>query len=189
MAVPTPGSMPLDTAELDGLIPRHLRTRGQLDAWENDNVAAGLAWADRYGCDPLTEAFCRDLHYRMFGETWDWAGKFRNSNMNIGVDWHKIGIELREALESVRYWAKNHTFGPRETAARFHLRLAQVHPFPNGNGRHARAMADIICSRMGGAEIDWGPIGRAGSVRDEYLAAVRAADRGDFRPLIAFVGG
>lgn len=184
-----PGATPLDAAELEGLIPTHLRTQGQLDEWESEGVIEGILWAGRFRRDPLTERFCCELHRRMFGGTWDWAGEFRRSDKNIGVDWHRIGIELREALETARYWVENRTFGPRETAARFHLRLAQVHPFPNGNGRHARAMADVLCSSMGGAKIDWGPIGRAGSNRDEYLAAVRAADRGDFGPLIAFVGG
>ena len=136
----------------------------------------------------MTEAFCRELHRRMFVETWDWAGEFRRSDKNIGVDWHRIGVELREALDAARFWKEKGTFGAKETAARFHLRLAQVHPFPNGNGRHARAMADVLCARLGGGEIDWGPIGRAGSNRDGYLAAVRAADRGDFGPLLAFVG-
>ena len=182
-----PGATPLDASEAEGLIPGHISTQGELDWWEKENVSKGLAWARRSRGDLFTEDFCRELHRRMFGETWDWAGEFRRSDKNIGSAWGRIGVDLREALDTARYWCENKVFSPRETAARFHHRLVLVHPFPNGNGRHSRAMADALCARMGGDPIDWGPVGKAGNVRDDYIRAMRAADTGDFGPLLAFV--
>lgn len=51
---------------------------------------------------------------------------------------------LRDLLNDARYQVENDSYHPGELAARFHHRLVKIHPFPNGNGRHSRIMADAL---------------------------------------------
>lgn len=144
-----PGATPLDADELACLIPTHITTQGELNEWEQLNIVQGEAWARRQRKDILDEAFVRQLHKQMFGETWSWAGSFRTSDKNIGVEWQQIGVKLRNLLDDVRYQIDNATYPPDEIATRFHHRLVSIHPFPNGNGRHARVMADLLVQQLG----------------------------------------
>jgi Fic-DOC domain mobile mystery protein B len=185
-----PGATPLDPDEVAGLIPDHITTQGQLNEWEQANVLAGQRWAlaPRNRKDPLTEQFVRKLHARMFGETWTWAGTFRTTERNIGVDPLQIDVQLKDLLDDTRYWLKHGTYSLEEAAVRFHHRLVSIHPFPNGNGRHARMLADIIMIRSGRAPCSWGSANlvQTGNARDDYLAALRRADENDFDPLLTF---
>lgn len=185
-----PGATPLDADEVRGLIPRHIRTQAELNQWEQANVLAGSAWAMRSReRDVLSERFVRELHRRLFGETWRWAGTFRTTGKNIGVDAAQVAVQLRELLENAHYWIAQGTFPLDESSVRFHHRLVVIHPFPNGNGRHARLMTDILLRRNGAAPFSWGGanLEAVGDARDRYLAALRAADAGDYTPLLAFV--
>lgn len=185
-----PGATPLDPDEARGLIPRHIRTQAELNQWEQANVLDGSAWAMRAReRDVLSERFVRELHRRLFGNTWRWAGTFRTTGKNIGVDSAQVAVQLRELLENTRYWIEHRTFGLDEIAVRFHHRLVAIHPFPNGNGRHARLMTDVLLRRNDAAAFSWGGanLEAAGDARERYLAALRAADAGDYLPLLAFV--
>lgn len=187
------GATPLDPDEMEGLKFRHVTTRGQLDELEQVNLESGLVWLGRRRKkDILTEQFVRDLHRRLFGDVWKWAGQFRRTEKNIGIDPSLIAVQLRMLLDDARYWAEKGTFRPLEAGARFHHRLVQVHPFPNGNGRHARIAADtFIVDRFAHAPIDWAAgrdLQRTSERRNAYIAALQAADVSDYRPLLAFVG-
>ena len=187
------GSTPLDPDELDGLKFKHITTRGELDELEQVNIESGLIWlARRRKSDLLTERFMRDLHRRLFGDVWKRAGKFRLTEKNIGVDPLQIAVQLRMLLDDARFWAENGTFAPLEAGARFHHRLVHIHPFPNGNGRHARIAADTyITDRFGHAPIDWAAghnLQRTNEHRNTYIATLKAADAGDYGPLLEFVG-
>lgn len=185
-----PGATPLDPDEVRGLIPRHIRTQAELNQWEQANVLDGSAWAMRAReRDVLSERFVRELHRRLFGNTWRWAGTFRTTGKNIGVDAAQVAVQLRELLENTRYWIEHRTFGLDEIAVRFHHRLVAIHPFPNGNGRHARLMTDVLLRRNDAGAFSWGGanLEAAGDARERYLAALRAADAGDYLPLLAFV--
>ncbi len=185
-----PGATPLDPDEARGLIPRHIRTQAELNQWEQANVLDGSAWAMRSReRDVLSEGFVRELHRRLFGDTWHWAGTFRTTGKNIGVDAAQVAVQLRELLENTRYWIEHRAFGLDEIAVRFHHRLVVIHPFPNGNGRHARLMTDVLLRRNGAGAFSWGGanLEAAGDARERYLAALRAADAGDYLPLLAFV--
>jgi Fic-DOC domain mobile mystery protein B len=126
----------------------------------------------------------------MFGKTWRWAGTFRHSNKNIGVDWPQVTVKLCELLDNTQYQSDHQTMDADELAVRFHHQLVWIHPFPNGNGRHARLMADLLVMRWGRTRLTWGGGERAlvskGSPRDRYLSALRAADQGRYSDLIAF---
>ncbi|MFZ3033289.1 MAG: mobile mystery protein B [Parvibaculum sp.] len=187
------GATPLDPDEREGLKFRHVTTRGELNALEQANVESGLTWLSRRRKkDMLTDEFMRELHRRLFGEVWRWAGIFRQTEKNIGVDPLTIAVELRMLLDDARFWVGHDTYAPLEAAARFHHRLVLVHLFPNGNGRHARIAADIYLEEcFGHAPIDWAAghdLLTTSERREAYIAALRAADKGEFDLLLAFVG-
>ena len=185
------GRTPLDPNENNGLIPEHLTTKGELNDWEQENILRAVRWLKRKRSpDVLSEEFCRTLHSKMFDLTWSWAGTFRKSDKNIGCDWRQVGVRLAQLLGNTRWWVDNATFAPDEIAARFHRDLVWIHPFPNGNGRHSRMMADALLRSLGQPAFTWGSrdtLMAANDVRDQYLAVLKAADRGDYRLLLAFV--
>ena len=183
-----PGATPLDADELASLIPGHITTQGELNEWEQANIVQGDQWARKQRKAILDDAFVRQLHKQMFGETWRWAGEFRKSKKNIGIDWPKISVELRKLLDDVHYQIEHPSCPPDEIAVRFHHRLVAIHPFHNGNGRHARLMADLLVERLGQPRFTWGSrsLVDAGETRQAYIAALQAADARDYQPLIAF---
>ncbi|MDP2241504.1 MAG: mobile mystery protein B [Burkholderiales bacterium] len=184
------GATPLTAEELEGLIPAHITTRGELNAWEARNVLKAEQWllARRRG-DILTPAFVRRLHQRMFDETWRWAGIFRNTEKNIGADPAHIAPRLSDLCEDVKAQLVHKSQPLDEIAARFHHRLVSIHPFANGNGRHTRLMTDLLLISNGAARFTWGEdaLIDEGEVRARYIAALRAADARDYAPLFEFV--
>ncbi len=185
----TPGATPLDPDEAAGLIPTHIATQSELNVWEEANILKGARWAIRHKKrNLLEEAYVRDLHRQMFDETWKWAGTFRSSNKNIGVDWSQIAVRLRNLLDNIKYQIENQTFEIDELAVRLHHQLVWLHPFPNGNGRHARLMADLLAIRLGGSRFTWGgnSLVAVSDLRTSYLDSLRAADNGKFEMLLQF---
>ncbi len=184
------GATPLDPNEIEGLLPTHITTRAELDRWELDNINEALAWVEkRKPKDIFNEAFMKRLHQQMFGNVWRWAGTFRKTEKNIGVPFYKISIELRKLFDDAQYWIENETFPEDEIATRFHHRLVFIHLFPNGNGRHARLVADIILEHLfNKLPFTWGRANLAisGSDRERYIESLVAADRGDYEPLMDF---
>lgn len=187
------GTTPLDPDESAGLLPGHIATREQLDEWEAENILEGQRWAAGAArrSDILDDIFLRELHRRMFGRTWKWAGAYRSTEKNIGVAPARIAEEVRQLLENTRAQLAGKVAPIDEIAARFHHRLVWIHPFPNGNGRHARLLTDLLLAANGAEPFTWGrgDLEHAGEARERYLAALRAADARDFAPLLAFVRG
>ena len=184
---------PLVPAERDGLKLTWITTRADLNAAEQDNIDAGAAWAFRSRrANILTVAFSIALHRQMFGQVWDWAGHYRTTERNIGIAPYRIGTETAQLFDEAAFWVANETYEPDELAVRLHHRLVFVHPFPNGNGRHARMMADLLIRRLGAPPFSWGSnrddgvIHDIGDLRKRYVSALRAADGNDYEPLIAF---
>lgn len=185
------GATPIDPDETEGLLLPHITNRAELDRWEQDNIAEAETWAfRRKPKDLLSMDFVCRLHKRMFGNVWKWAGKFRRSGKNIGMDWRSIGPELKNLPADVKTWIACNSYPTDEIAARFHHRLVSIHPFANGNGRHARLMADLLLVHiLGRPRFTWGRenLVQASDCRLRYIAALQAADRHDYRPLLAFV--
>jgi Fic-DOC domain mobile mystery protein B len=185
------GNTPISDDELAELKPS-LSTKEELNEWEAQNILGAATWAldpkNVAGENPVSEPYLRELHRRMFDQTWKWAGKYRLSEKNIGVLVHEIQQRLGELLGDVRYWIDHKTYHADEIAIRFHHRLVAIHPFPNGNGRHARLIADILISKLGGKPFSWGnkDLVKEGQPRTEYLDAIRAADKGHYGPLLQF---
>lgn len=183
---------PLDPDEAAALIPSWISTRGDLDRAEQENIVrAEAGWRGRRfrPAALLTESFIRQQHRRMFGEVWKWAGSYRTSNKNIGVDYWRIVEEIGQLLGNVLYWVENEVYERDELAVRFHHRLAWIHPFPNGNGRLSRTAADLLVEALSGERFGWGAalaVEDAAGARRIYIEALHAADGGDFAALIAF---
>lgn len=186
------GQSPIDEDEKVGLIIETISTRGELDEFEQKNIENAISWtlSRNYKLEEiLSEKFMLEVHKRMFGEVWKWAGKFRKSNKNIGVDKFKIQTELRKLIDDCKYWIDHKVFEPDEIAVRFKHRLVQIHLFPNGNGRHARLCADILISQgLKKPIFTWGRtnLSKKGELRKEYLEAIYAADDGSYKLLIEF---
>lgn len=193
----TPDATPLDDGDLDGLIPAWVATRSDLDAAEQANIEQAALWAfgrRRVVADPaelLTVPFANRVHRRMFGDVWRWAGTFRQRITNIGVEPYLIPQSLRDALDDATYWHRNDVFGATEIAVRLHHRVVTVHPYPNGNGRHSRFMADLYLHVNGMGRLGWGGgrLEETGNLRAEYVAALREADAGSYESLIRFAVG
>ena len=182
---------PLEPEELEGLLQTWITHRSDLNEAEQENIVKGAAWARsrrQRNADILNDGFARSLHRRMFGDVWQWAGTFRQTERNIGIEAHRIPNDIGMMFDDVRYWVDHETFPPDEIAVRLHHRLVAIHPFPNGNGRHARLMADLLIERLGGQSFTWGggSLHDIGELRRQYIDALRAADNHDIDPLIAF---
>ena len=182
------GATPIDPDEAEGLIPEHVTTRGELDELEEANIQEGLEWALTKSREVLSEEFLYELHRRMFDGVWTWAGKVRLTDKNIGVDKNTVRTEVRNLIEDARYWRDNMVYQPDELAVRFHHRLVSTHPFPNGNGRHARLMADLLVRQLGASAFSWGGVSltNTSELRTAYIGALRTADEGEVGPLLEF---
>ena len=188
------GATPLEEEDFIDLIPEFVATRGDLNVVEFDNITKAMPWAldraRRGGPERVLEySFVFDLHRRMFGDVWKWAGAQRSRVTNIGVDPPQITMQTKQTLHDAIFWHDEHVFDVDERAARIHRRLVAVHPFPNGNGRCTRLVADLYLTAIGHPVFTWGAggsLGKDGGVRDCYLQALYAADGDDYGPLVAF---
>ena len=186
------GQTPLDEEEKEGLLISTITTRGELDEFEQLNIEKAVEWTLRRKFKKeniLTEEFIKGLHKRMLGEVWRWAGTFRNSNKNIGIDRLQIGIELKKLLDDTKYWIEHQSYEADEIAIRFKHRIVSIHCFANGNGRHSRLIADIIISHLFSMSVyswDSSNLVKPDEVRKNYLTAIRAADKGNIKLLLAF---
>lgn len=172
------GHTPLGEDDIDGLIPTYITTRGELNAAEQDNVAHALTLAAPRTPDRvLDHLYLRRLHKQMFGDVWDWAGQYRPREMNIGIDPVEISMAVVDLCENAKLWIE--ASGEEDlAAARFHHRLVSVHPFRNGNGRHARRAADVLLNSAGLDAFTWGANADLSpdDLRARYLTSLRKAD-------------
>lgn len=179
---------PLTEEEKQGLIPSYITLRSELNEVEQLNIDQGSEWAFSRNRDVLSDEFLCELHKRMFGEVWKWAGQFRTTPRNIGIEAYRIGPELRQLVDDMRYQIEHEAYSPDEIAVRFHHRLVAIHAFPNGNGRHARMAADLLAVQLGRPRFTWGSanLTEPKEARARYVGALRAADAHDIGPLFEF---
>ena len=185
-------STPLTPEEKEGLKLKWISLRGELNEAETRNIFDAERWlASRKPGNILNDSFLRILHGKMFGQVWKWAGEFRNTERNIGVAPHQIPMKLKALFDDVEFWIDNSVFPRVEIAVRLHHRLVLIHPFPNGNGRISRLMADLLMERFGERRLHWGEgnLSDITELRSRYIDALRCADNGDYCKLIDFVTG
>jgi Fic-DOC domain mobile mystery protein B len=180
-----PGETPIDVS---GLKRKGIGTRVELNQAEAENIRKAvmryLAAKPSRRSAPFTLSWAQRLHKQMFGDVWKWAGEFRQQNLNLGCDWHQVSMQLQTALDDLAFWEEQGD-PLLDQAMRLHHRTVRIHPFLNGNGRWARMLANIWLRRHGHAITNWPEetIGAKSPIRDEYIAAIRAADEGDEDPL------
>ncbi|MEN3952197.1 mobile mystery protein B [Iodidimonas sp. SYSU 1G8] len=179
---------PLEPDEREGLIPAYITLRRELNEAEQVNIAGAVKWLSSRRRNVLDEKFLRQLHKRMFGDVWRWAGGYRKTARNIGVEAYRIGTDIAQAIDDARYWVEHATFPPDEIAIRFSHLLVAIHPFPNGNGRFSRLVGDLLAQQLGRPRFSWGSANLIdpNETRKAYVVALRAADNHDFTALVAF---
>lgn len=186
------GQTPISEEEKEDILLPTISTRGELDEFEQANIEKAIEWSMKNTFvlgEVLSIGFTKKLHLNMFSEVWGWAGTFRRSNKNIGVDKFSIEQELSKLMEDCKYWIANKVYPEDEIAIRYKFRMVSIHPFPNGNGRHSRICGDILVSQILKQPIfSWGGkrIEEAGETRKNYLEALYKADQGDIGPLLKF---
>ena len=182
-------STPLTEEEKQQLKVKWITTRAELNELETKGITEAEIWLLKNKKDILNENFIKTLHKKMFDEVWKWAGMFRTTERNIGVAPYQIQPQLRVLLDDIKFWIENKTYSEKEIAIRFHHRLVQIHPFPNGNGRISRLMADLLMKKLGKQDLKWGDgsLTEISELRKEYIKALQKADRGDYTLLMNFV--
>jgi Fic-DOC domain mobile mystery protein B len=186
------GQTPLDEDEKEGLLIKSIATRGELDEFEQQNIEDAIQWSltRKFKSERiLSESFILELHNKMYRNVWRWAGEYRKTNKNIGVDKLDIAVALRLLIDDASYWLKHNVYEPEEIAIRFKHRLVSIHCFPNGNGRHSRMIADIIVEKIFHQPVfSWGSkrLADENDSRKNYLIAIRKADKGDLELLLKF---
>jgi Fic-DOC domain mobile mystery protein B len=191
----TDGQTPLEEDEKEGLLIKTISTRGELDEFEQQNIEKAVLWTMKRkfkSVDILSESFIRELHRKMYADVWKWAGEFRKTNKNIGVDKLEISVELRKLIDDCIFWIDKKSFDDDEIAVRFKHRIVSIHCFANGNGRHSRLIADIISEHIFKKPVfSWGAANlvKQGDARKAYLKAVKAANIGNYELLLAFARG
>ena len=189
------GQTPLDEDEKEGLLIKTITTHGELNELEQLNIEEAELWRHTHPVSRekvLTENFVRKLHLKMFANVWSWAGNFRRSDKNIGVEWTDIPTTLRYLLDNVKYWVENNVYGGDGIAIRFKYEIVKIHCFPNGNGRHSRIIADTLIESMGGSSFSWNGSNmvRPDETRRRYIDAIKEVDKtNDIGPLIEFARG
>lgn len=182
-------STPLTAEEKDGLKLKWITLRSELNEAEARNIAEAQIWlAMNKNKNVLSDSFLRNLHKKMFGNVWKWAGKYRETERNIGVAPYQIPLKLMQLFDDVKFWISNNTYSNHEIAVRLHHRLVQIHPFPNGNGRVSRLMADLASFQLEGKALYWGDVNlvNVSEIRTQYIASLRKADAGDYSDLLDF---
>lgn len=186
------GQTPLSEEEMDGLLIKTITTHGELDEFEQMNIEKAIEWTltKKFRKENIiSEDFVKELHKKMFGDVWEWAGKFRISEKNLGIKFHLIGTSLKQLNDDCLFWIDNKTFSEAEIAIRYKHQIVNIHCFANGNGRHSRLMADIIINHVFKKDVfTWNrsSLVKAGAERTSYLKAIREADKANIQPLIDF---
>lgn len=186
------GDTPLTDEEKEGLLIKTILTHGELNEHEQLNIEKAIHWSIEKKLKPekiLTEGFIKQLHEKMLGEVWAWAGEFRKTEKNIGIKWILIPAELKKLLDDTLFQIANKTYSPEEITIRFKHRLVNIHCFANGNGRHSRIMADIIMEKIFHLPpFTWSHSNmvKADETRKKYIHAIREADKGNISALLKF---
>ena len=182
-------STPLTTEEKNGLKLKWITLRSELNEAEARNIAQAQLWlASNKKKDVCSDSFLRNLHKKMFGDVWVWAGEYRTTERNIGVAPYQISIKIMQLFDNLKFWIDNKTYSNHEIAVRLPHRLVQIHPFPNGNGRVSRLMGDLVLQKLNGTSLYWGDTNlvNVSEVRSQYIDALRKADAGDYTDLLDF---
>ncbi len=185
LSSPVEGATPLD--DISGLKLSWVNTQRQLDGVEAENIRLAQNLYLGKKRSPMPQWFTKKhidlIHKAMFGKVWSWAGKYRKTEKSVGVQAYKIPFEMAMLENDIRFWCEG-SFTPIEISARVHHRLVWIHPYENGNGRHARFIGDMVLKSLDERIVLWPSLNDHGQERQLYIQALKEADHGDFAPLI-----
>jgi Fic-DOC domain mobile mystery protein B len=187
------GATPLDPDELNGLIPDFIELQSELNILEQENILNGKSWATKYKKEILDEFFVRQLHKKMYGDVWKWAGTYRLTAKTIGIDSAQISMQVLNLMKDTQAWIEHQSYDWPELLTRFHHRLVFIHPFPNGNGRYSRLHTELLAEKYNQKIPTWGSKKNTGTlfknspVRSEYIASLKSADQKNIQPLMHFL--
>ena len=187
---PIDDATPLD--DISGLkLPNNRSyTLKEIYVYEANNIALAtlkyLSAPPTKKIAPFSYNWLSELHKDMFGNVWDWAGKFRQVELSIGIKAYQVPAALKDLTDDITFWNQNKTFDIYETASRIHHRAVQIHPFKNGNGRWSRMLANIYLRQHGSMPVKWQEdlLSKENPKRDSYIQALKSADNGDYSSLI-----
>ncbi len=182
-------STSLTEEEKQDLKAKWITTRAELNKMETQGIVNAERWLIKNKKDFLNIDFIKLLHKKMFGEVWKWAGKFRTTERNIGVAPYQIQEKLKILFDDIEFWIENKTYPEKEIAVRLHHKLVQIHPFPNGNGRISRLMADLLMKKFNRSFSIWNSdlLLESATLRKLYIVALQEADKGNYSKLIEFM--
>ena len=181
---------PLD--DISGLIlPKDkLYSLKEIYVYEANNIALAtlkyLSAPPSKTLAPFSYEWMQQLHYDMFGNVWDWAGKFRQVELSIGIKAYLVPTTLKDLVDDIAFWNDNKTFDIYETTTRIHHRAVQIHPFQNGNGRWSRMLANIYLRQNSSMLVKWQEdlLSSENPKRDDYIKALKMTDDGNYKALI-----
>lgn len=185
------GQSHLDKEELEGLKLSGIKDWKEIIAHESKSISKTITWTEKnqFSTEKIfSELFIREIHKRMFGDVWSWAGKYRLSNKTMGVEKTLISKELKQLFNNIKFWIESESYDPDEITIRFIHRLMQIQCFPDGNARHAKLMADIVIEHVFNGDIfTWGEsLNNPKLQREKFLDALKKADKGKMEDLIKF---
>ena len=176
-------------ADRSGLRLKHLKTLEEIYGAEMEEVGKAqlkyLARKPTPRMAPFTRKWMCKVHAEMFGKIWSWAGQFRRDTLSIGIQWHQVPMAVEELAGNLAQWHTN-DWGRLKQAVQLHYQAVHIHPFQNGNGRWSRLLANIWGMQHGLPIVRWPSkriANQASAERPEYIAALKAADKGNFAPL------
>ncbi|RLA29618.1 MAG: mobile mystery protein B [Gammaproteobacteria bacterium] len=157
-------------------------------------IVEATDWAKKTRLSPNEVKFWQRLHAQMFGQVWSWAGEWRQHEPNIGVPPQDIQPDMKNLQDDLAFWlSEKCDMAALELIARFHHRLVYIHPFSNGNGRWGRLITDVLAARvLGMTPLTWARGGHGlrdieSDERKKYIATIKAADKGEFGPLMEYL--
>lgn len=187
------GSTPLNPDETNGLLVDYITTQSELNELEQKNILEANVWLMRKKTlNVLDPSFAFELHKKMFEHVWEWAGQVRRSEKNIGVPSGEVMQKLPQHFKNIEYRVNHFPNDLESIAIEFHHGLVWIHAFPNGNGRHARLMTDLLLKQYNFTSFTWGansysaPMEVEGVKRNEYISALKLADKKQFDLLLKF---
>ena len=181
---------PVDESMRDDLIPSHVQDMTELYELESENIALGIAWSCSTGKNHKDQTVWLELHKRLLGEVWRFAGSIRKTELQNAefLKPYQIRVALKELESDIKTWLEFKSYPPREMMAIFHEKLLTIHPFRDGNGRWSRVLVQFVCQRETFEMPSWGQrIPDDEARRQCYIAAIKIARSGDYQPLIEFM--
>jgi fido (protein-threonine AMPylation protein) len=156
-----------------------------------DGSILATSWLQSEQPDCLSSVTAQRVHWLTFQAAHPWAGNFRTQREVatvagfVAADAWRIEREFGLLQRQISEWPADPLFSQQQAhaiqAAFFHVRFERVHPFRDGNGRVGRALLSEYLRRFGDFH------GAGAFDRTQYFEALRAANRGELRPLACLI--